>query len=268
MEEVSALYPAPPPYYKLFTRENLDKLNVIKASIELENPNKSKDELKNLLNDHPEVKSSSLKFLIPPSVPDRETYHSFGNVWHFQDKFMKLEDAGIQQLYPPPAVVDNGEQDDDNEEIFTQERINELKKFTKSLLLNFLELVGLLRKNPNYVNLKIEQIRLILINLHHLLNSYRLHQSREILIFKIENKINENMKDIELINGTVLKIEQNLKELIEKNVDDKIKSLQITKTNIIQNMDILQTEQDSGNKEREAFERLEKLKDDILSTVE
>ncbi|GMF07728.1 unnamed protein product [Ambrosiozyma monospora] len=82
---------------------------------------------------------------------------------------------------------------------------------TKSLLLNFLELIGLISKNPKYVFEKIEQIRIILINLHHLLNSYRLHQSRESLILKYEEKIADTLATIDNIEKTCDAVEKKIK---------------------------------------------------------
>lgn len=200
MDEISILYPAPPPYYKVFTEKNVAKLNQLKQE-------QSLDELRS----NEEVESSNMKYLIPPLVPSQEVYHSFGNIWQFKDKFMSLNDAGIQQLYPDSTTVN-----DEEEDIFTIERIKELKKLTKSLLLNFLELIGLLVKNPYYINEKIEQTRVILINLHHLLNSYRLHQSREDLILRIEDKITSTLEEVEEINKTVATIEQKFEGLVEK----------------------------------------------------
>ncbi len=52
----------------------------------------------------------------------------------------------------------------------------ELKKLNASLLVNFVELLRLLVEAPSEAPAKIADIRLILINFHHLLNAYRAHQ--------------------------------------------------------------------------------------------
>ncbi|ODV85465.1 hypothetical protein CANARDRAFT_175928 [[Candida] arabinofermentans NRRL YB-2248] len=202
---ISSLYPPPPPYIKFFTNENINKVKeLVKEGTPLSTIASTKD----------------LRFLIPPEPPSRPTYRSFGDIWNFEDKFITLEESGIEQLYDSlPKQVEEGE------EIFTQERIEELKKMTKSLLLNFLEFIGLLAKNPALSYSKIEHIRIILINLHHLLNSYRLHQSREGLILKFEEKINEDLATIDKIEKTCENIENKIKMLVSDEIQFDVNSV-------------------------------------------
>ena len=68
---------------------------------------------------------------------------------------------GVTQLYP-------------NEP--NQDRTAELKSLTKSALLNYLELVGIMGVDPAGWTQKIDDLRIIFINMHHLLNEYRPHQ--------------------------------------------------------------------------------------------
>ncbi len=191
---VSSLYPPPPPYVRFFTDENIEKVKKLKEDGETEQEiSKMKD----------------LKFLIPPTKPGKSTYRSFGDVWPFEDRFITLKESGVTQLFKG-----NENENQENEEVFTVERIKELKKLTMSLLLNFLELVGLLSKNPQYAFNKINNIQIILINLHHLLNSYRLHQSRESLILRIEEKIRKDQETIDKIERTCENVEAKINMLI------------------------------------------------------
>ncbi|KAH3667126.1 hypothetical protein OGAPHI_002775 [Ogataea philodendri] len=203
---ISSLYPPPPPYLQFFTAENVKRAEEIRQS--------HGADAETVLAD-----TKDLKFLVPPLPPNKPQYRSFGDIWNFEDKFITLEESGIQQLYDEAKGVE--------EETFTQDRIEELKKMTKSLLLNFLEFTGLLAKNPTVAQTKIEHIRIILINLHHLLNSYRLHQSREGLILKIEEKIRNDTETIEKIEKTCKQVEQTIQSLVWKDTQSNMDEIEI-----------------------------------------
>lgn len=227
--DISALYPPPPPFYKLFTPENVQKYNQLRKNGE------SADSLGNI---------PDIKFLVPPKQPEKEQYRSFGDLWWFEDKQVGLKESGIVQIYgdaplPDKTPVSTSEdvqmsdasgkiepKEEDDEETFSISRINELKKMTKSLLLNFLELVGLLSKNPSLAATKVEHIRTILINIHHLLNSYRLHQSRETLILTMQKKLSETEDEIHSIKETCENVEEKMKLLVSR-----LQKLQSSKPN-------------------------------------
>lgn len=68
------------------------------------------------------------------------------------------------------------------------ERRRELKKLNHSLLVNFLDLLDLLVHCPDSPKRaeKVEDLSLLFIHIHHLLNEFRPHQARETLRVMME----------------------------------------------------------------------------------
>ncbi|KAJ3015917.1 UNVERIFIED_CONTAM: Conserved oligomeric Golgi complex subunit [Siphonaria sp. JEL0065] len=123
----------------------------------------------------------------PPLGPGVAAYTVFGDNLRLTDRPPLLSEMGLTQLFP-------------NEYSPGFDRAKELKKLNHSLLLNFLELQLVLTKRPEQYVAKIEDIRLIYINIHYLLNGYRPHQARDTLKLLMELQIKRRLniaKDIE-----------------------------------------------------------------------
>lgn len=209
--EVSSLYPPPPPYVKFFTQTNLEKLPKYKenktTNTEQAAPgdgtgSSGKDEQRG-----EEEITCALDYLIPPPMPKNQQYRAFGSIWQVKDQLPDLETMGLTQLYKKST---------ESESTNYQYKVQELRKLLKSLLLNYLELVGVLSINPDVYERKVEDIRTILVNIHHLLNEYRPHQSRESLIMLLEEQL-------EYKRGEIREIDQ-----VCKQVQDKLTSIQDT----------------------------------------
>ncbi|CDO94409.1 unnamed protein product [Kluyveromyces dobzhanskii CBS 2104] len=208
--EVSSLYPPPPPFVELFTEENLVLFEECRADTE---------KLAKLTDKQRE----QLKYFTKPELPKDGSYRVFGNVWNIKDELPELSQMGIEQLYKKHNAASGTEDGTTSEaDISPQDpqsgnnyenRIQELKKLLKSLLLNFLELIGILGVDSSIYEKKLDEIRVIAINIHHLLNEYRPHQSRESLIMLFEEQLEHKRKETEHINKICDEVESQLAEL-------------------------------------------------------
>uniref|UniRef100_H2ZH60 Mediator of RNA polymerase II transcription subunit 7 n=1 Tax=Ciona savignyi TaxID=51511 RepID=H2ZH60_CIOSA len=102
-----------------------------------------------------------------PPVPIQTSYEMFGQICHQDDAIIRpLESQGISQLHP---------------EVY--DKRSELKKMTVSILCSFLDLLDILVKAgvSTARDEKIEDLNLLFIHMHHLINEYRPHQARETL---------------------------------------------------------------------------------------
>ncbi|KAL2915349.1 Rho guanine nucleotide exchange factor 3 [Polyrhizophydium stewartii] len=142
--QLSAAYPSPPPYYSLYTDENLASAG------------------------------SAFGPNLSPPPPVAEPLSVFGTTLDINAGIPALESLGIRPLYASLDMRDRG---------------SELKKLNHSILWNFLELLDLLEKEPGNAQYKVEHIRLLLINFHHLLNDFRPHQARDSLAVMMREQI-------------------------------------------------------------------------------
>lgn len=204
--EISSLYPAPPPYIKFFTESNVSKLpNYMKTRPEQVDAGDADADADANHDDQPVI-ANELEYLVPPNMPKSQQYRAFGSVWQIKDTLPDLETMGITQLY---------KKSQDGEVTNYQYKIQELRRLLKSLLLNYLELVSVLTIDPSLYEAKVEHIRTILVNIHHLLNEYRPHQSRESLIMLLEEQLEYKKDEIKNIEKTCEQVTQKLKQIQE-----------------------------------------------------
>jgi mediator of RNA polymerase II transcription subunit 7 len=181
--------------------------------------------------------------LPPPQPITGQPYRSFGMMLTHEDTLRRPRDFQVKELF-------------ENEE----NAIADLKRMNRSLCFNFLELLHILVDNPNSKlkedastsifeqekfeeevsagrggrekfawELKIQQIELLLINMVHLLNTYRPMQARQQLITIIEDSLTKRTDAATLLNNTLTQCRdmlQQTKLLLQKEttLDEKSNS--------------------------------------------
>ncbi|KAK2809492.1 hypothetical protein FQN50_003760 [Emmonsiellopsis sp. PD_5] len=201
-QKVTAAFPPPPPFWKHFTSQNLQKLEEYKEE--------QKDKLDGIPKKEwtPEALHmlelpAELRYLVPPKAPTTGSYSLFGESQTVSISLPSLQDQGIEQLYPDPPA---GAALPPNPRFY-------LLKISKSLLLNFLEFVGVLSLCPEQFESKVQDIRNLFVNAHHLLNLYRPHQARESLIMMMEEQLERTREEIREMDRVKEKVQGFLEQL-------------------------------------------------------
>ncbi|KAJ1925191.1 Mediator of RNA polymerase II transcription subunit 7 [Tieghemiomyces parasiticus] len=166
--QLDTAFPPPPEYYKQFTAENLAKL----AEHRTVHPDTDRDNV-----------PGELSFLVPPTIPPEDDYYIFGRRWLVQDILPTLPEQNVEQLYPEANF----------------NRVKELKKLNTSLIFKYLELIERLSQKPEKCETDIDDIRLILINMHHLINEYRPYQARETLKLVMADQVERRDRSVQEI---------------------------------------------------------------------
>lgn len=150
-----------------------------------------------------------------PPPPIRDNYTMFGNPFQCDDLIIRpLESQGIERLHPMQ---------------FDHKR--ELKKLNMSILVNFLDLLDILIKSPGSIKReeKLEDLKLLFVHMHHLINEYRPHQARETLRVMMEVQKRQRLETaerfqkhlervIEMIHGCLASLPDDLPQLDTSNM--------------------------------------------------
>ncbi|XP_077433186.1 mediator of RNA polymerase II transcription subunit 7 [Vanacampus margaritifer] len=149
-------------------------------------------------------------FAPKPPPPIRDSYMMFGNQFQCDDLIIRpLESQGIERLHPVQ---------------FDHKR--ELKKLNMSILVNFLDLLDILIKSPGSIKReeKLEDLKLLFVHMHHLINEYRPHQARETLRVMMEVQKRQRLdtaerfqkhleRVVEMIQGCLASLPDDLPQL-------------------------------------------------------
>ncbi|KAF2194121.1 hypothetical protein K469DRAFT_727522 [Zopfia rhizophila CBS 207.26] len=195
----SSLLPLPPPFYKHFTPENVERMKQLKEEI---GPDSKEGGLS------PQLSTSQLlslppelRFLVPPEPPaEDESYRVFNEVTLLDRPSETLQDWGYEQLYPSNSTPTSGE----------DSSAHYLQALVRSVLLKFLELLGVMSLNPDDWQGKLEEMATLVANAHTLINEYRPHQARETLINMMKEQLDKKKAEVAEIKRMKTKIEETL----------------------------------------------------------
>lgn len=236
---LTTAFAPPPPLWKHFNTDNIKRLERIKKEAskgedgKLHTKKWTPAELRAL--DLP----PELRYLVPPEIPTTGHYSVFGelqNVRFFSlvlsggiaytlfaqlsTALPSLKEQGIEQLYPSsPPPTEEATPESPSRPSQPLNHAYYLLKISKSLLLNFLEFVGVLSVAPEQFESKVEDLRNLFINAHHLLNLYRPHQARESLIMMMEEQLDRTREEIREMDKVKADIEGTLEQLKAEGID-------------------------------------------------
>ncbi|KAK2761578.1 Mediator of RNA polymerase II transcription subunit 7 [Arachnomyces sp. PD_36] len=207
---VTAAFPPPPPFWKHFSSANLEKLEELKKE-ECSKNNKENPKTLSPADLRSLPLPPELRYLVPPEPPQSGFYNLFGEAQSVSTNLPSLTEQGIEQLYPSPPTTQEGGSPPLNHAYY-------LLKISKSLLLNFLEFVGVLSVEPQEFQSKLDDLRNLFVNAHHLLNLYRPHQARESLIMMMEEQRDRSREEIKEMD----RVKKNVEDLLERLKTDGI----------------------------------------------
>lgn len=136
-----------------------------------------------------------------PPPPIHDQYQMFGVTFNTEESIIRpLESQGIKRLYP-----------------LHFDRRRELKKFNQSLFANFLDLLDLLVHCPDSPRRaeKVEDLSLLFIHIHHLLNEFRPHQARETLRVMMELQRRQRLETAHRFQKHLDKVQDILQQAIQ-----------------------------------------------------
>ncbi|KAG7007618.1 mediator of RNA polymerase II transcription subunit 7 [Physcia stellaris] len=219
---ISSAFPAPPPFYKHFTTENLARLETIKSSkqpageeISLDAPVKSPPPV--------DITSlpSELRYLIPPSPPTGE-YRSFNNIHGTRSTRAEIfEEAqqgiNLEHIIPLPPPIEPS----------SLPSLGALRTLVHRMLLEFLSLTRILSTEPASWVATWNQLRDLFIEAHGIINQYRPHQARESLIEMMEEQIRKGREEIRICGDARSKVKEVLGSLDKVNAEVHVKETEV-----------------------------------------
>ncbi|XP_022322438.1 mediator of RNA polymerase II transcription subunit 7-like isoform X2 [Crassostrea virginica] len=156
-----------------------------------------------------------------PPPPIQDTYTMFGAHFNADDAIIRpLESQGFRRLHPQ-----------------NYDHKRELKKLNHSILVNFLDLIDILIKAPDSTKRteKLEDLNLLFIHMHHLINEFRPHQARETLRVMMERQKKERAQISKNFETHLNKVKELIQTSLQSLPEDfSFDSKSLVKTELLQ----------------------------------
>ena len=184
----------------------------------------------------------------------------FGVQFHADDQIIRpLESQNLRKLYPSNC-----------------DHKKELKKLNASILVNFLDLLDILITAPESRKRleKLDDLQLLFIHMHHLINEFRPHQARETLRVLLDVQKRQRLETTERFQKHLEKVQEMLQNCVdslpsETELDTKLAiKLEAMETDecVGQNATGIKTEPDDLDSEDKAHV-LDKIMCDIVDKM-
>ncbi len=247
-------FPPPPSYYKLFTDERL-AMGAVPAPPEpiigtytMFGQNYTTEVVEPTLEEQVYFIALSKTFpdghLTPPPPKISLRINSILLCVHPQGKI---------QLYPKGEI----------------NHTKELKKLNHSLLYNFLELLDTVIKNPRGYTFreKIEDLELLFVNMHHLLNSFRPHQAREALISIMQGQLKKRNAVLDDAKSSFAKVNEFLdkaNQILQESTNNSMENISFNEEEAEEREEGQEPKEDNNVSDDKVLQKM----DSLLSLIE
>ncbi|PHH63919.1 hypothetical protein CDD81_5367 [Ophiocordyceps australis] len=195
---LASTFPNPPPFWRDFTPENIARIEELREKHARQDKDASGAVLR--LQDVP----PDLANLEAPPEPTQERWRVFGDQYLLDDRLPSLEEQGITNLFAQRTASASASASIPSSPLTSlYDRAIELKRLAKSLLLNFVELTGLLARHPSHTEAKLADMRTLFVNMHHSINEYRPHQARESAIELLQEHLDRTHAETVAVRSQV-----------------------------------------------------------------